>query len=444
MASHPTHSPALGAHAEPDAPAIVPFWHRLNSFFLFPFQREPLVYAVVLALSSFLLLWPSGLIQFFIALGILLAASRYAFKVAALASLGVLHSQDYTPSVIDPDWKVLPWKFFAILVVHGLVIGWVGSLGEWLGVLANAASSLVLPATLMVLIQSLSIRTSLNPFELLATMTGIGWSYLLLCLFLFLLMAGFPTAFGVLEPVVPDWLLLPLVFFLAVYFLWVMASLTGYVMFQHHAALDIDLLKEPDADATGTSASPVRTEAQVRDAAVARLIQAGDLSEALGQAYEWKRTAALDSVADHRRYHRVLRLSDKPDTLLTHAQDFIPMLVKAQRGPEALEVWQTCQQVRADFSPADANVVLALAQQAWKLRDAKLTLTLIKGYDKRFTGNASIPEAYELMVRVLKQGLHRPDKALPIYHAMQRHYPSHASTQEAAWLLREDLGPTPT
>ena len=73
---------------------------------------EPLIYAALLALASYLLFLP-GIIKFFTVLGLVLGASRYAFKVAALASRGVLHSRDYTNALTDPDWKVLPWKFLA-------------------------------------------------------------------------------------------------------------------------------------------------------------------------------------------------------------------------------------------------------------------------------------------------------------------------------------------
>ena len=170
-----TRSPALAAGRDDDAerPAIAPFWHRLNSFFLFPFQMEPLIYAALLALASYLLFLP-GIIKFFTVLGLVLGASRYAFKVAALASRGVLHSRDYTNALTDPDWKVLPWKFFGVLVVHGMLIGFLGRQSEVLGIVASLISSLLLPATLMVLIQSFSLRAALSPFELLATMTAIG------------------------------------------------------------------------------------------------------------------------------------------------------------------------------------------------------------------------------------------------------------------------------
>ena len=200
--------------------------------------------------------------------------------MAALASRGVLHSRDYTNALTDPDWKVLPWKFFGVLVVHGMLIGFLGRQSEVLGIVASLISSLLLPATLAVLIQSFSLRAALSPFELLATMTAIGAQYLLLCLFLFLLQQGFPQALGMLLPITQRALLLPVGVFAAVYFLWVMASLIGYVMYQHHGALEIDLLREPEPDAASAAARPVKTEAQVRDAEVSALVQKSDLKEA--------------------------------------------------------------------------------------------------------------------------------------------------------------------
>ena len=58
-----TRSPALAAGRDDDAerPAIAPFWHRLNSYFLVPFQMEPLIYAALLALASYLLFLPGML-----------------------------------------------------------------------------------------------------------------------------------------------------------------------------------------------------------------------------------------------------------------------------------------------------------------------------------------------------------------------------------------------
>ncbi len=418
--------------------AIAPFWQRLNNFFLFPFQIEPLIFMSLLALGSFGLFLPL-IARILIAIGLLLGASRYAFKVAALASRGVLHSRDYTNALNDPDWKVLPWKFFAILLVHGLAIGFLGSQNEWLGLLASLVSSLLLPATLMVLIQSASLRAALNPFELLGTMTDIGAQYLLLCLFLFLLQAGFPKAVELLFPITPSWLLLPMLTFCAVYFLWVMAALIGYVMYQHHGALDIDLLREPEPDAATVAARPVKTEAQVRDAEVSELVQKGDLNGAIAQAREWARVG-FDNVADQRRYHRVLLLDDvHSGRLRDHTQRYLPLLLIRKLGPEALEAHAAVLKLIPDFAIDKPDTTLALAEQAWKRMDAKQTIALLRGFDRHYPGVVEIPRAYELIVRALKQGLGKGEKAMPVMQALQRRYPDHPSTQEAAWVMRDEL-----
>ena len=432
-------APASLTDDDDDRPAIAPFWHRLNSFFLFPFQMEPLIFMALLALGSYLLFLP-GFMRLFVVVGLVLGASRYAFKVAALASRGVLHSRDYTNALNDPDWKVLPWKFFVILLVHGFAIGFLARQSALLGLLAMLVSSLALPATLMVLIQSASLRAALNPFELLGTMADIGAQYLLLCLFLFLLQAGFPKAIELLLPITPGWLLLPMVVFCAIYFLWVMAALIGYVMFQHHGSLDIDLVREPDADPEVAAQRPVKTEAQLRDGEIADLVQKGDLQGALAQAREWARTGH-DNVVDQRRYHRVLLLDDPSSGRLgNHTRTYVPLLLLRKLGPEALEAHTAVLKVLPDFDIGKPEVTLALAEQAWRRMDAKLTIELLRGFDRRYPGVVEIPRAYELIIRALKQGLGKGQKALPVMQTLQRRYPDHPSTQEAAWVMRDELG----
>ena len=429
--------PGAAASGDDSAPSIPPFWQKLNSFFLFPLQIEPLIYAVLLALLSYGLLGPF-FIALLAALGLLLGTSRYAFKVAALASRGVTHSRDYRNSMVDDDWKYLPWKLFGVLLVHSVLIGVLGSVSMPLDMLGRLLSSLVLPATIMVLIQTCSLRAAINPFELLATITGIGWSYLLLCLFLFLLMQGMPLAMALVLPIAPAALLLPLAAFIGVYFSWVMAAMIGYVMYQHHGTLEIEVLQTPEAAAPARPEDPALVQARQRDAEVAALVQAGQMSEALATAREWQRTG-FDSLPDQRRYHRVLKLSDQHATLTAHAQGFITLLLRNQRAGEALDVWTSCRRRVPDFAPSSAADTLALAQQAWQQMQPKQTLALLRSFDKRFANDEHIPAAYELIVRVLHQTGQHQEQALRIHSAMQRRYPQHPSTQEVAWVLRDEL-----
>lgn len=417
---------------------IPPFWQRLNSFFLFPLQMEPLLYAGFLALCSFALLL-GGLFMLVVLLGLVLAVSRYAFKVAALASRGVTHSADYRQHLFDEDWKWLPWKFVGVSLVHGLVIGFLAVKSPALGVVANLLSSFLIPATLMVLINTCSLRAALHLFELLATVARVGKSYFLLCLFLFLLMQGAPMAAGMLAAVVPSAVLAPALSFVVIYFTWVMAAMIGYVMYQHHAALDIDPIQAPTGGPVPAAQDAAAAEAQWRDAEVARLVQAGDMAEAVSTAREWQRVAH-DSLPDQRRYHRVLKLAERPDELGRHAQGYIQLLLRQQRASEALDVWSACHKRVPQFKLESADSVLALAQHAWKATKARHVALLLYNFEKHFPQDARIPEAMELTVRALQQGLNDPERAVRIFMRMKLRYPEHASTQEAAWILREELG----
>lgn len=415
---------------------IPPFWQKLNSFFLFPLQTEPLIYALVLSACSYgLMLGPIGV--FVVGLGLLLAISRYGFKVSAYASRGITHSSDFRRDQDDEDWKWLPWKFFGVLFVFGVFIGFLASRSLTLGVIANLVVALLIPATWMVLINTQRLSSAINPFELLATIFGIGKSYLLLCFFLFLLQQGAPMVLELLLTRAKPALVLPLVCFATIYFSWVMAAMIGYAMYQHHAALDIEPVQAPEGIAVVT-VDPREAEAKRRDAAVARLVQYHKMDEAVNQAREWQREDP-ESLADQRRYFRVLKLTDKTDALTELAQRFLPLLMAQQKTSEALEVWVSSVKRKPDFQLSSAQLSHDLAQQAWRAGKPKYVLILAKNFEKRFAGQPQVPAMLELVVRAYKQGMGQPMQGVHVYMRMKQLFPEHASTKEVEWVLREEL-----
>lgn len=423
------------------APAPRPFWHRLNTFFAFPFQLQPLGYAVVLALCSLIFhlmfFLPQFIALLLVELGVVLAATRYGFKVMALGSRGIVRASDF-PRMLEDEWTNLPWKLFALVLAQGFVGGLLGALNPVLAQIALFVISFTLPATTMVLVQSGSFWQSLNPGFVLQTMRAVGWPYVLLCFFLFLLNTGAQIAIVMLLPVMTGWLALPALNFVMIYFGWVMASLLGYVMYQNHAELGIDLLPGAGADDLQID---IRTPAQIAqqqtDALVAQMVTDGDIAGALMLAYEEQRTHP-DDVAARRRYHRILLLSpDKKSTLLDHARRFIDMLVHRDLSSEALKVYKECREKDESFALDDALVIMALSRAEWRNGDARAALALLSNFDKRFRGHAAIPQAYELAARVLVQGLNRRDMAQPILTTLEARYPESEQTSEVRWLLRE-------
>jgi hypothetical protein len=426
------------SHTTPSNPK--PFWHQINLFFAFPFQRQPLIYGGMLALSS-LLSWvlfflPTVLVLPFVELGIMLAASRYGFKIIALGSRGLMRASKF-PRELDEEWSSLPWKLFVVTLVQFFFAGWLARLSPVLGSLALLLVSFVFPATVMVLVQTCSVVQTLRPGLLWGTVRIVGWPYVALCFFLFLLSSGAQIALGLLQPLLRGWLALPLFNFAFIYFGWVMASLIGYVMYQHHADFGVDLA--PDAgvdDAPADRRTPQQIAQQQMDTLVAQMVTEGDLEGALNLAYEEQRSRP-DEVPAQRRYHNVLLLSDKTGTLLEHARRYIGLLLARQNISEALKVYRACRAKDESFVLDDAVATLALAQAEWRNAQAREAVALLSGFDKRFRGHASIPQAYELAARVMVQGFQRPDKARPILALLEARHPDSAATQEVRWLLRD-------
>ncbi|MET3380194.1 hypothetical protein [Variovorax paradoxus] len=427
------------------APPPPPFWHRLNSFFAFPFQMRPLAYGLLLSFCSLffdaIFFLPDALALFVIEVGIMLAASRYGFKIIALGARGIRDSADFGRESSD-DWTYLPWKLFAITMVQAFLIGWLAWYAPILGTVGLFVMSFTFPAAVIVLVQSASFFQAMNPGNVMDAMRIIGWPYALLCFFLFLLSTGAQVALSMLLPMFDGRIALPVINFAFIYFGWVMASLLGYVMFQHHDAFGFDAVpgSELGDGATVDRRTPEQIAAQRMDAEVAQLITEGDLAAALGSAYEAQRTAASDDLAAQRRYHRVLALMpDKKDTMLDQARRFIPLLMRRDLASEALKVFKVCKEKDKAFALDDAVMVIAMARAEWRNGDAHATLALLSGFDKRFRGNEAIPQAYELAARALVQGLGRADMAQPILTTMESRYPDSEQTQEVRWLLR----PTP-
>ncbi|MET3477854.1 hypothetical protein [Variovorax atrisoli] len=431
-------------------PPPPPFWHRLNSFFAFPFQMRPLAYGLLLSFCSLLFdavfFLPQALALFVIEVGIMLAASRYGFKIIALGARGIRDSADFGRESSD-EWTYLPWKLFAISLVQAFLIGWLAWYAPILGTVGLFVMSFTFPAAVIVLVQSGSFFQAMNPANVMDAMRIIGWPYALLCFFLFLLSTGAQVALAMVLPMFDGRIVLPIVNFAFIYFGWVMASLLGYVMFQHHDAFGFDAVpgsELPDG-APVDRRTPAQIAAQRTDAEVAQLITDGDLAAALGTAYEAQRTADSNDLAAQRRYHRVLALMpEKKDTMLDHARRFIPLLMRRDLASEALKVFKACKERDKAFALDDPTMVIAMARAEWRNGDAHATLALLSGFDKRFRGNEAIPQAYELAARALVQGLGRSDMAQPILTTMEARYPDSEQTQEVRWLLRPAAPPAQT
>ena len=179
--------PSMDTTAE--IPVITPFWQRMPRFFGYPLHWEPLLYMVVLSLSTllaFILPIPAPFDHLIVHLGVWLAFIRYSYKTLDQTAQGML-TPDQHQSYDDPERKSLPYKQFAIFIVVAFALGYAARISNLVFWAMAIFSILALPASVMILSITRSFWSGLNPVAAISMMRAIGLPYLGLCAFLFLL-----------------------------------------------------------------------------------------------------------------------------------------------------------------------------------------------------------------------------------------------------------------
>ncbi len=379
-------------------------------------------------LLAFVLPVPAPFDHLLVLLGVWLAFIRYAYKTLDQTAHGLLTPDQHRQSA-DEDRDSLPYKQFAIFIVLGFVVGLAQFFGSLVFGVALIFSVLTLPASVMILSITRSFWAGLNPFASIAMMRMIGLPYLGLCAFLFLLSASEEMLQAGLISRLPGWLLLPSLNFVAMYFTLIMFNMMGYVVYQYHHLLGVQV-------SSAATANGAKADARANESAeaIGRLIGAGEIDEALDLAYEAQRVAP-DDLAALGRYYKLLALAGREDRLLSHSRRYLSVLLQKKQGDEALEVYRSMKDRVATFEPDQPAQLLQLAEVTRRRREFPQALALLKGFDKRFPRHAEIPAVYLFAARVLCENLHQEAGARQILSVLLARYPEHPVSEEGRQLL---------
>jgi len=386
---------------------ITPFWQRIPKFFLFPFHLDPLAYAAFLALVSLLVVILPRIIGMVVVLGITLAALRYAFRIVEQTSLGFLSPDQYQRDAALQT-TYLPYKMLGVLMLWGLLEGITTLFSPTLGVFMSIFTTLALPAVAMVLVMTGSFVQGLNPAQWISVMRAVGSPYLALWFFLFLLLSGAGIALRLLSPILGGWLAVPVVTFAYVYFTFVMANMTGYVLYQFHESLGFavkvgfEVTGASDAK-TGPATDPIGDD-------IARHVANGNLKDALEIANEQQQVEP-DNIVAHERYHKLLGLAGRNEALLRHGTPYIGALLRKDQRHRALEALKSLRNVEPAFESSNPSHTLPLALAARSRGEHSYALTLMRGFDRRHPRDQDIPAVYLLSAQILSENFRKDELA---------------------------------
>jgi hypothetical protein len=396
----------------PDSMLVTPFWRRIPKFFLFPAQFTPMLYLALLAGVSLLVSlvpmpWVIILGYFFAWLGLL----RYAYTVLEQTALGRLRADSYSKRA-GSDAPYRPYKQFLAFVLMGIALGFVQrTFGNGAAIAFYIAMSVSIPANVMVLAMTNSVFSSVNPVKLLSLINKIGLPYFTLCFFLILLSGGSNFLVKLLAVRVPMWLLLPLINFVSMYFTLIMFNMMGYVLYQYHDKLGLELAEDAqEVNANRTNPATGKPVDRLGEQ-VGELIAEGNIKAALDLAYEDQRQHP-DQIVSRDRYHKVLMIANNPGTALRHAQDFISLLVQKHQLGRALQVFLDCQGIDPAFRLDSPVYTLKLAETARTQHKYELALNLLRSFEKSYGKHPDLARAYLLMAQIQAESLSQDAQAL--------------------------------
>jgi hypothetical protein len=407
-----------------DKPDIPPVWQVISRFFRYPFNASVLPVLALISVASLLTFVP--VLGFFIWLLLWAMLFKLSYEILSSTASGMM---DGPPSVTQMSDGIM-FKHIGLLLgmglAYGLLVGLSGSVLLAIGL--GLFLMLALPAAMMTLAMTQSLLQALNPVIWIQIMRTTGWAYLLTTLFLLLMLMSQAQAEAWLLPLVGGSLALLSVIstFISGYFMAASFHLMGYLLYQFHEDLGIDVTAtELRGPSNRDDQHPLVSEAN----ALVREGQVDEAAKMLGE--EIRLNGAERPVHDH--YRKLLLSRGDRGALLEHGRGYIPMLMHSLGDKAAaLDILADCLESDPGFRPANPDDILPLAQTAFAQRRHRLVLKLTSGFGKQYREHRDLAENYFLAAQSMLEQGEPPDRPVNLVRQLRKRFPDHPLSEDMA------------
>jgi hypothetical protein len=400
-----------------------PFWLRIPSFFLYGLQFGPLAFAGLLALAS--LFMPNSKLLWFVLFSI---ATKYLFSVIEASS----QAQQEAPSLQSAfvgDGFSLFFKQLLVFIIAGAALWLAADFdSEALFWAVSLLIMLLLPASIIRLALEKELSAALSPELVGQVIKAMGWRYLILWAFLFILWQSPNYVTYMLANGLPQVVLMPIAAALFAYFAVVMCAMMGYVVFQYQGALGYVIADENPKNyfpADDYQRRKALAEAEIR-------LKEGHSAQALEIL-----TVALErnpqDLKLNERFHQLLYGLNDRERCLRHLEHYLPLAVRLNPAL-AVTVLLNARQLQADFLPNDALLCEQLAGALLARHKNREGLSLLRNLHQRFPEYPHIPRAYLLAARGFAESLGQLEPAQKLLAFIRARYPNSPLLTEVAGL----------
>ncbi len=389
-----------------------PFWERIPKFFAYGLQSGPLAFSALLALAS--LFMPPYLVLWLLLFSI---ATKYFYSVIEASSEAQRVAPSLASAFSGPGFSL----FFKQLVVFALCFAalWLAHDfdSEAIYWLVNIGLMLAMPASIIRLALDKSLGAALSPEEVGQVIKAMGWRYLILCAFLFILWQSPSWVTLMLSHGLPKVVLLPIASFLFSYFTVVMCAMMGYAVFQYQGALGYAIAE--DDNHNGYPAAEYQRRRAIAEAEIR--IKEGQSQQALETL-----TVALERAPEdlklNERFHQLLFNLNARDRCLRHLAHYLPLAARSDPALAATALLNA-RKIQPDYLPDDALVCERTAGALLDRHRIKEGLSLLRNLHQRFPEYPHIPRAYLRAARGFAEGLGQIEPAQKLLAFIRSRYP---------------------
>ncbi|MBT8372673.1 MAG: tetratricopeptide repeat protein [Deltaproteobacteria bacterium] len=403
---------------------IEPFWNRMPRIFTYPVSMHPLILMSAAAMFIMLLSGP-GLVRALLSGAAWLIILKYSFESLKSTAGGNLQPPPVNAKTISVEFHQV-FKQFGIYIAIFIAFGWISAkLGILVGFAFMVAALFFVPSMIILLVTTGSLIQALNPVLFVGLTFRIGWAYLLMYFFLFLL-AGAPAYLAqFVIRFLPTELHVLLFGFAKSFYTIISYHLMGYVILQYHDKIGYQVDYEDFKDPASDDYAPEKIdpdEAVLRE--VVPLIQDAKLDEAIAVIKKMTQQQQISGVNLSERFYNLLKMRKRKVELLEHGVKHLDILAAENQKSKAIAVFAECRKLDSDFLPA-ATVLFKLAGWLNETGKTKAAVAVYNRLVKSYPENPMVPKSYFRVAQIFHDRLMSPEKTKKILNIIKKKYPDH-------------------
>jgi tetratricopeptide (TPR) repeat protein len=402
---------------------IKPFWERLPKFFIYPLSPGTIIYMAFLSLGS-LVSW-SWIVQL-VCWALML---NYAYAAMQRTILGNLMPPPIWDESIIRDF-VQVFKQIGLYVVLFFLVLTVGAhLGAVMANLFILAALYLFPSMIIILVNTRSLLTALNPVAFMTLPLRIGKGYLVMFFILSLLFFAPYALLNYISAFLSPFLYNYILSLAQNYYTLISYHLMGYVLLQYHNEIGLNISVDDIQDSSVAVREKADDPATLELKRVEVLCREGKLDEAIDHIHQWRNTGGPLNAELSQRYYDLLKSKNRLQEILKFGPDYLPLLVEQGNKNKALEVFNECFTADPNFT-TNPKALLKIGEWLADTGKPKDAIKVLSGMTKVYPDSPDVPMAYFRAAQLYNDRLMDGARAKKILEQVINKYPDHKMIQK--------------